>query len=92
MAICLLLALAVSGSVHTHVRAPTRSAVSMGPIRAVKRALGIQKQNFLEAKVHRAARKRAPSSRMAIDQPAPRELTRFRPMLPPSLRVCAAVL
>ncbi|KAJ1626190.1 hypothetical protein T492DRAFT_843389 [Pavlovales sp. CCMP2436] len=31
-------------------RAPARvSAVIMGPIRAIKRALGIQKQNFLEA-------------------------------------------
>ena len=56
MGICIFVALAVSGSVRAHVRAPARSAVSMGPIRAIKRVLGIQKQNFLEAKVRCAAR------------------------------------
>ncbi|KAG8468048.1 hypothetical protein KFE25_007100 [Diacronema lutheri] len=45
------LLLALCGfNAHGALRAPVRpSAVSMGPIRAIKRLIGIQKQNFLEA-------------------------------------------
>jgi hypothetical protein len=39
------------------VSGPVRSsAVTMGPIRAIKRVLGVQKQNFLEATVRGACR------------------------------------
>lgn len=56
MGFSVLALIAISGSVRSPVRAPARSAVTMGPIRAIKRAMGIQKQNFLEATVRLAAR------------------------------------
>lgn len=47
-----ILVLALGFTPQGGLRSPMRSsAVSMGPIRAIKRLIGIQKQNFLEANV-----------------------------------------
>jgi len=80
------LLLALCGfNAHGALRAPVRpSAVSMGPIRAIKRLIGIQKQNFLEANV----RERRARTRQSL---APRARSHARARCA-ALRSAAALL